>query len=65
MQWSGTAVINGKYIEPAWSAPASIRRDYQSLPSVGFPSVGQVASKDEAHRIAANMAKLPELFADA
>ena len=33
-QWSGTAVINGKYIEPAWSAPASIRRDYRSLPSV-------------------------------
>ena len=34
MQWSGTASINGKYVEPAWSAPASIRRDYQSLPSV-------------------------------
>ena len=34
MQWSGTASINGKYIEPAWSAPASIRRDYRSLPSV-------------------------------
>jgi lipoprotein-anchoring transpeptidase ErfK/SrfK len=34
MQWSGTASINGKYIEPAWSAPASMRRDYRSLPSV-------------------------------
>jgi lipoprotein-anchoring transpeptidase ErfK/SrfK len=34
MQWSGAAVINGKYIEPAWSARASIRRDYRSLPSV-------------------------------
>jgi len=34
MQWSGTASINGKYVEPAWSAPASIRRDYRSLPSV-------------------------------
>jgi lipoprotein-anchoring transpeptidase ErfK/SrfK len=34
MQWSGTASINGKYVEPAWSAPASIRHDYQSLPSV-------------------------------
>src|SRR5215475_5245299 len=34
MQWSGTAVINGKYIEPAWSAPASIRRHYSSLPRV-------------------------------
>jgi hypothetical protein len=31
----------------------------------GFPGVSQVASKDEAHRIAANMAKLPELFAGA
>src|SRR3974390_1427295 len=28
MQWSGEAVINGKYIEPAWSAPESIRRDH-------------------------------------
>jgi lipoprotein-anchoring transpeptidase ErfK/SrfK len=34
MQWSGTAFIDGKYIKPAWSAPESIRRDYQSLPSV-------------------------------
>jgi len=34
MQWSGTAFIDGKYIKPAWSAPASIRRDYESLPSV-------------------------------
>jgi len=34
MQWSGTAFIDGKYIRPAWSAPASIRRDYRSLPSV-------------------------------
>src|SRR6516225_11146513 len=34
MQWSGTASISSKYIEPAWSAPASIRRDYRSLPSV-------------------------------
>jgi lipoprotein-anchoring transpeptidase ErfK/SrfK len=34
MQWSGTAFIDGKYIKPAWSAPESIRGDYQSLPSV-------------------------------
>ena len=34
MQWSGTAFIDGKYIKPAWSAPASIRSDYQSVPSV-------------------------------
>jgi lipoprotein-anchoring transpeptidase ErfK/SrfK len=34
MQWAGTSFINGKYIKPAWSAPASIRRDYRSLPDV-------------------------------
>jgi lipoprotein-anchoring transpeptidase ErfK/SrfK len=34
MQWAGTAYIDGKYIKPAWSAPASIRRDYRSLPTV-------------------------------
>jgi lipoprotein-anchoring transpeptidase ErfK/SrfK len=34
MQWSGTSAIDGKYIRPAWQAPASIRRDYRSLPLV-------------------------------
>ncbi len=34
MQWAGTAFIDGKYIKPAWSAPASIRGDYRRLPSV-------------------------------
>ena len=34
MQWAGTSMIDGKYIKPAWSAPASIRRDYRSLPVV-------------------------------
>ena len=34
MQWSGTAAIDGKYVEPAWSAPDSIRRDYSKLPAV-------------------------------
>jgi lipoprotein-anchoring transpeptidase ErfK/SrfK len=34
MQWAGTAYIDGKYISPAWSAPASIRRDYRALPTV-------------------------------
>jgi lipoprotein-anchoring transpeptidase ErfK/SrfK len=28
MAWSGTASIDGKYIKPAWKAPASIRKDY-------------------------------------
>jgi lipoprotein-anchoring transpeptidase ErfK/SrfK len=34
MAWSGTSSIDGKYIKPAWSAPASIRRDYSRLPEV-------------------------------
>jgi lipoprotein-anchoring transpeptidase ErfK/SrfK len=34
MAWSGTAYIDGKYIKPAWEAPASIRKDYSRLPRV-------------------------------
>jgi lipoprotein-anchoring transpeptidase ErfK/SrfK len=34
MQWSGTVYIDGKYVDPAWTAPASIRRDYSKLPPV-------------------------------
>jgi lipoprotein-anchoring transpeptidase ErfK/SrfK len=34
MQWAGRSMIDGKYIKPAWSAPASIRRDYRALPVV-------------------------------
>jgi lipoprotein-anchoring transpeptidase ErfK/SrfK len=33
-QWAGTSEINGKYLQPAWSPPAEIRRDKPSLPSV-------------------------------
>jgi lipoprotein-anchoring transpeptidase ErfK/SrfK len=33
-QWSGTSRINGKYLQPAWSPPAEIRRDKPSIPSV-------------------------------
>jgi lipoprotein-anchoring transpeptidase ErfK/SrfK len=33
-QWSGTSYINGKYLSPAWSPPAEIRRDKPSLPAV-------------------------------
>jgi lipoprotein-anchoring transpeptidase ErfK/SrfK len=39
--WSGESVIDGKYIRPAWSPPAEIRRDKPGLPSVipgGSPS---------------------------
>lgn len=34
MAWTGTAVIDGKYIRPGWSAPESIRKDYARLPTV-------------------------------
>ena len=34
MQWAGTSSINGKYVEPAWSPPASIRRENPRLPDV-------------------------------
>jgi lipoprotein-anchoring transpeptidase ErfK/SrfK len=32
--WTGTAHISGKYIKPAWSPPADIKRDKPSLPDV-------------------------------
>jgi lipoprotein-anchoring transpeptidase ErfK/SrfK len=34
MQWAGTSTIEGKYIEPAWSPPESIRRENPRLPEV-------------------------------
>ena len=34
MQWAGTSTIDGKYIEPAWSPPESIRRENPRLPDV-------------------------------
>jgi lipoprotein-anchoring transpeptidase ErfK/SrfK len=34
MQWAGTSTIDGKYRYPAWSPPASIRKDYSKLPPV-------------------------------
>jgi lipoprotein-anchoring transpeptidase ErfK/SrfK len=34
MAWAGTTSIDGKYIKPAWQAPASIRKDYSRLPAV-------------------------------
>ena len=33
-QWSGTSTINGKYIRPAWSPPADIKRANPKLPNV-------------------------------
>jgi lipoprotein-anchoring transpeptidase ErfK/SrfK len=34
MQWAGTSVIDGKYVEPAWAPPESIRRENPRLPDV-------------------------------
>jgi lipoprotein-anchoring transpeptidase ErfK/SrfK len=33
-QWAGSARIDGKYRNPAWSPPAVVRRDKPSLPRV-------------------------------
>jgi lipoprotein-anchoring transpeptidase ErfK/SrfK len=33
-QWAGTASISGKYIRPAWSPPADIKRANPKLPNV-------------------------------
>jgi lipoprotein-anchoring transpeptidase ErfK/SrfK len=33
-QWSGVTRIDGKYLRPAWSPPAEVRRDKPSLPNV-------------------------------
>jgi lipoprotein-anchoring transpeptidase ErfK/SrfK len=33
-RWSGVTSITGKYMRPAWSPPAEIRRDKPSLPHV-------------------------------
>jgi lipoprotein-anchoring transpeptidase ErfK/SrfK len=33
-QWSGTSRISGKYLKPAWSPPAVVRRDKPTLPAV-------------------------------
>jgi len=32
--WTGVSYINGKYLKPAWSPPADIRRDKPHLPNV-------------------------------
>lgn len=34
MQWSGTVQVDGKYIQPGWSPPASIKRSNPRLPNV-------------------------------
>ena len=33
-QWEGVSRIDGKYLNPAWSPPAEVKRDKPSLPDV-------------------------------
>lgn len=40
-QWFGWSAVDGKYVEPAWSPPAEVKRDNPRLPNViagGSPS---------------------------
>jgi lipoprotein-anchoring transpeptidase ErfK/SrfK len=32
--WSGYARVAGKYVEPAWSPPAAVKRDHPELPDL-------------------------------
>ena len=54
-QWSGTSYINGKYLNPAWSPPADVRRDKPFLPAVipgGAPQQSDGRRRDDARRAA-------------
>jgi lipoprotein-anchoring transpeptidase ErfK/SrfK len=33
-EWSGFARVDGKYVDPAWSPPDSVKRDHPELPEV-------------------------------
>src|SRR5438874_6399433 len=33
-QWSGTAMISGKYLRPAWSPPTDVKRDKPWMPNL-------------------------------
>src|SRR5260370_21349057 len=33
-QWSGTAMISGKYLRPAWTPPAEVKHDKPNLPNL-------------------------------
>jgi lipoprotein-anchoring transpeptidase ErfK/SrfK len=33
-EWSGYARVEGKYVEPAWSPPESVKRDHPELPDL-------------------------------
>ena len=51
--WTGVAYISGKFIKPAWSPPAEVRRDKPSLPDVipgGSSENPMGAARDDAQR---------------
>src|SRR6266508_6438244 len=33
-QWTGTTMIDGKHLRPAWSPPAEVKRDKPSIPNL-------------------------------
>ena len=33
-EWSGRALVSGKYVNPAWSPPVSVKRDHPELPDL-------------------------------
>jgi lipoprotein-anchoring transpeptidase ErfK/SrfK len=33
-QWTGTSIIDGKHLRPAWSPPADVKRDKPHLPNL-------------------------------
>ena len=39
-QWTGTAMIDGKYLQPAWSPPADVKRDKPYLPNLSAGGKG-------------------------
>src|SRR6516162_3188539 len=52
-QWSGTAMISGKYLRPAWSPPADVKRDKPWMPNVipgGHPAKSYGGGRPDVDR---------------
>jgi hypothetical protein len=49
-EWSGSARVEAKFIEPAWSPPDSVKRDHPELPDVipGGSSHNPMGARDHA-----------------
>jgi len=48
-QWSGTAIISGKFLRPAWTPPAEVRHDRPDLPNVIPGGTGPVTGSVIRH----------------